>query len=43
MLHLIVELKEEFGGKGKGKQEATTKRRTVTGTRSNTIPGTSTT
>jgi hypothetical protein len=35
MLHLIAELKEEFGGKVKGKQEATT-----TGTGSNTIPGT---
>jgi hypothetical protein len=40
MLHLILELKEEFGDKGKGKQEATTT--TGTGTGSNTIPGTST-
>jgi hypothetical protein len=40
MLHLIAELKEEFGDKGKGKQEATTT--TGTGTGSNTIPGTST-
>jgi hypothetical protein len=37
--YLIAELKEEFGGKGKGKQEATT---TGTEIGSNTIHGTST-